>query len=72
MEWLKYLDLLKLPTKYFLSISIISGTLLFNPAQILDYLGLQEFRETNKNTIGLVFLISTGILLTQLIILILN
>jgi hypothetical protein len=54
----------KIPTKVILlSICIVSAILLFAPASILSFFALKNISDTNRHIFGLIFLVSTIILL---------
>ena len=58
----KLFDLKKIPTKLFVLLSIISGTLLFIPKELLTNLHLEKFEEDYGKYFGIIFIISTGII----------
>ncbi len=66
MDPTKLIDWLKLSPKYLVPISLVSGFLLFLPPVALDILGLTQFTGQYRPFIGLVFLISTAILITEI------
>ena len=61
-------DLKKLPTKFFLVFSVVSGFILFSNVSLLSKLSLEKIDEKYGTFIGLVFLISTGLLIVNIII----
>lgn len=52
------LEFLKLAPRYLISIALISGVLLFLAKSQLEYFGLDAFVESNRQWLGLTFLIS--------------
>ena len=67
----KLIDHFKSP-KYLLVISIISGILLFGTFDIVNKLGLISFVEKYRIWIGIIFLITTGFWLVDIILLIIK
>jgi len=61
-------DLKKLPTKFFLVFSIVSGFILFSDEDLLKKLNLAKIDENYGTFIGLVFLLSSGLVIVNLII----
>jgi hypothetical protein len=64
----KLLDFNKIPTKLFVLLSIVSGSLLFLPSKILENLKLSKFETDYGKYFGIAFLISTGILIMNFLI----
>ncbi|AEW87291.1 hypothetical protein FCOL_12460 [Flavobacterium columnare ATCC 49512] len=64
----KLLDFNKIPTKLFVLISLVSGSLLFLPNSILENLKLSKFETDYGKYFGIAFLFSTGILIMNFII----
>ena len=63
----KFLDFRKIPNELFILLSIISGVLLFLPAEALKQLNINEFENDYGQYFGIIFLISTGILLIKIL-----
>ena len=61
-------DLKKLPTKFFIVFSVVSGFILFSDESLLTRLDLSKIDEKYGTFIGLVFLLSTGLVIVNLII----
>ena len=59
----KIFDLKKIPTKLFVLLTIISGSLLFIPKELLVNLHLDKFENEYGKYFGIIFLISAGIVL---------
>jgi len=51
-------------TPALVAISLASGSILFLPAKILDLLGLNELPENARTVIGILFLLSTTLIIT--------
>jgi hypothetical protein len=69
MEYLKSIfDLTKLPSKFFVLFSVISGFILFGENELLEKIKLLKLKENFGIYVGLVFLLSTGIVLINIII----
>ncbi|TWT98297.1 super-infection exclusion protein B [Stieleria varia] len=66
LEWLtKLSDVFKLPTKYVALLAFVTGAVLFSPQAILDKLHLSLIPATYGAVVGIVFLISSGIVLVN-------
>lgn len=52
------LEFLKLAPRYLVSVAVAAGVLLFSPAAWLEQIGLDGFAHTNRQWLGLTFLIS--------------
>ena len=66
MEWItKIPDLAKLPTKYFALISLVSGSLLLLPTSVLARLHLDSIPPPYGAIVGVVFLITTGLVVVN-------
>lgn len=61
-------DLTKLPTKFFILFSFLSGFLLFAKSEILLKFHLDNLIEKHGWIIGLVFIISTGLVIVNFIV----
>lgn len=59
------IDILKLPNKILVPLSLVSGVILFSPNKLLEKIYLINFRENWGFIIGLSFLVSTAIILTS-------
>jgi len=69
MENLKTLfDLTKLPAKFFLLFSVLSGFILFANSELLKRLHLEKLNDTYGWIVGLVFLATSGLVLVNSII----
>ncbi|TWT08203.1 hypothetical protein FQV26_10445 [Planococcus sp. CPCC 101016] len=62
----KITEILTLPISIMAAISLASGILLFSPLSFLERLFMTEFREQNGFIVGIVFLVSTSILVVNL------
>ncbi len=68
MEYLKSIfDLTKLPPKFFLLFSIVSGFILFGKPTWLETIQVSEFGVKYGQYIGLTFIISTGLVIINLL-----
>ncbi len=64
MEYLKSIfDLTKVPSKFFVLFSIISAFILFGENELLEKIQLLKLKVDFGIYVGLVFLLSTGIVL---------
>lgn len=62
MEWIvKIGELVKLPTKYFALVSIVTGALCFLPKSVLSRLFLESVPSPHGTLVGIAFLMSTGL-----------
>jgi len=62
LEWIARLtDIIKLPTKYFALIALVTGALLLLPKSVLTRLHLDSIPDPYGAIIGVVFLITTGL-----------
>lgn len=69
MEWIsKLIEAIKLPTKFILSIFLVSIALLFLPQQVIDAFYLKEFKDKYGLFIGITALSSGALLFTETII----
>ena len=69
MEFLKSIfDLTKLPSRFFVLFSVISGFILFGENELLEKIKLLKLKDDFGIYVGLVFLLSTGIVLINIII----
>lgn len=60
-------ELLKLPAKIMLAISLASGVVLFLPNKLITKMYMNDFRDKYGFIIGVIFIISTSILIVNLI-----
>lgn len=68
MEWLtKLTDLHKLPTRYVGLVAIVTGALLFSPAWFLDRLHLSTIPAPYGALVGVAFLVSFGMVVTNFV-----
>ncbi len=65
MDFSKYLDWIKLSPRYLLPISIFTGIVLFGPSWLLDTLGMAGVVANYRFYFGLVFLLSTVLLVSS-------
>lgn len=64
MEWLaKYIDIKKIPTNIIVLLWVISFLLLYLPSEMLAKLSLTEFKADYGKYFGIIFLITSGLLL---------
>jgi hypothetical protein len=59
----KFLEFLKVPTRYLFSAFVVSAVFLFAPESFLKALGVSQYREKGKFYCGLLFLILAVILI---------
>jgi hypothetical protein len=52
------LEFLKLAPRYFFAVAVIAGVLLFLPSMLLERIGLDSFAKSNRQWLGLTFLVS--------------
>jgi len=64
MDWSKVLDALKLPPKYLIPVVLATGFMLFGSKSSLSTLGLDGLVDSFRSWIGLIFLISTVVVVT--------
>lgn len=62
----KFIDWIKLSPRYLIPIFLTSGFLLFAPSNYVGPLGLLEFREMYRSWIGIFFLSSSVLIVTEL------
>ena len=67
MDFSKLLDAIKLSPKYLIPLFFASGFLLFSPTEYSAILGLDNFVASYRSWIGLVFLVSSALLLSHLL-----
>jgi Super-infection exclusion protein B len=67
MDLTKVLDWLKSSPKYLFPIALVTGLGLFSPSSVLDIFGLTSFVSQYRQYIGIVFLISMALILTEAI-----
>lgn len=66
MDWLNRItDVFKLPTRYVALLSLVSGAMLFSPQSILDKLHLSSIPSPYGAIVGIVFLVSTGVVIVN-------
>ncbi len=66
MEWLsKITDLVKLPTKHFALVAIVTGAILLLPEAVLKYFHLEAIPDPYGVIVGLIFLVSTGLVIVN-------
>jgi hypothetical protein len=64
LEWIaKVHEIIRLPTKYFLLVAIITGALLFLPKPVLTRLHLDSMPDPYGAIIGVVFLVTIGLVI---------
>jgi len=68
MDLSKLLDTIRLSPKYLVPIFLASGFLLFGPMQYTATLGLDGFVASYRSWVGLIFLLSSVLLLSHLLI----
>ncbi len=66
LDFLKILDILKLPLKSWFIICVFSGMLLFIPKSYLEFLNLKNIIEEYKSYIGIIFLFAITIIMINL------
>jgi hypothetical protein len=64
VDFSRYLEWIKLSPRYLLPISLFTGFVLFAPHEMLDRFGLVSFLSHYRSYFGLVFLLSTTLLLS--------
>lgn len=65
-------DLKKVPVKFMAVICVISGVLLFAPVYFIEKLNLIKFNEAYGHYLGVIFLLSGGVLLIALLFALIN
>ena len=68
MDLSKLIDWIKLSPRYLIPFSLISGFLIFADEEIVGFFGLNEFTKNNLPYIGIVFLLSSGLILSGILI----
>ncbi len=68
MDLKSLFDITKLPTKILVVFSVITGVLLFSSKTFLSKLQLSKVHETYGSIVGIIFLVSTGIIIANLVI----
>jgi len=68
MDLSKLLDAIKLSPRYLIPVFFVSGFLIFSPTTYTASLGLDNFVTTFRSWIGLVFLVSSALLLSHFLI----
>jgi hypothetical protein len=66
MDWSKLIDWIKLSPKYLLPIILVSGILIFAPTSFLAILGLDTFIILARPWIGIIFLLSSSLLIVNI------
>ncbi|OGN81245.1 MAG: hypothetical protein A2X24_12970 [Chloroflexi bacterium GWB2_54_36] len=67
MDFSKLLDWIKLSPKYLIPISLVSGLLVFSTENLLLKFGLNEFVNKARPIIGVIFLLSTALILSDIL-----
>lgn len=67
MDLAKLIEWIKLSPKYLLPISIISGLLIFSNEKLLNVFGIYEFVIDYRAVLGIVFLVSSALVLSNII-----
>jgi hypothetical protein len=66
MDWLNRItDVFKLQTRYVVLLSLVSGAMLFSPQPILEKLHLSSIPSPYGAIVGIVFLLSTGLVIVN-------
>ena len=68
MDFSKLIEWIKLSPKYLVPIGLVSGFLLFANKTILERFGLVEFVTDFRSWVGIVFLLASALILTDIII----
>ena len=66
MWFSKFYEIAKAPVRVVFSLMLFSSILLLSPELISDYLGFSEFKEQYHSTIGVLFVLSASVLLTDI------
>lgn len=65
IDFSKFLDWLKLSPRYLFPLALVTGFVLFMPDSVLDIFGVTAFVASYRGYIGIVFLISFALILTE-------